>query len=157
MSDGCWASGPKGRQCVGPAVRPGQASRTISRAPKVRHFEASIKDVARVEVDCVSPKQLKEFLLKVSLLMMLILIADVFNDRPFHGFTYTEGSISILPAKESSIGECLANPARGIAFCGIDQIGDGGCRRHRNVQVNVVRSALGPMTRAFLDWATEAM
>jgi hypothetical protein len=80
--------------------------------------------------------------LKISLLMMLILIADVVNDRPFHGFTYTEGSISILPAKESSIGECLANPARGIAFCGIDQIGNGGCRRHRNVQVNVVRLAL---------------
>ena len=41
----------------------------------------SAGNVARVKVNFVSPKQLKEFLLKVSLPMVLILITDVFNER----------------------------------------------------------------------------
>ena len=56
----------------------------MRRAPKVRHMAPSIKDIARVEIDCVSPEQLKDFLLKISPLMMFILLADVINDGLFH-------------------------------------------------------------------------
>jgi len=48
---------------------------------KLRHCDTSLKNVTRVKVDFVSPKQFKEFLLKVSLPMVLILITDVFNER----------------------------------------------------------------------------
>ncbi len=105
-------------------------------APKARH---SIKNIPRVIVDPMAVEQFEEFLLKILSFVMLMLMADIFNDRLLLRTADAECRISLLPGEPFPVRKGLPNPPRRIGFICIYQVGNSDGRWHRDVEVNMVR------------------
>ena len=57
----------------------------------------SVKDITHVVFDFVAPEQLEKFFPKVRLLVMVVLVAYVFNYGLFLTLADTECGVSLLP------------------------------------------------------------
>ena len=102
----------------------------------------SIKNISRIIFDSVAIKQIKELFLKTPSLVMLVLIANIFNDSLLQRIADAERRVSFLPREPSPIRESLSDPSRRIGLECVYQIGDGNRRRHGGVQMDVIRPAV---------------
>ena len=96
--------------------RPGrQAGIRMSgeRAPKVRH---SIKNITRVILDSMVAEQVEEFFLKIPPLVMLVLIAYIFDDSALLRTADAERGVSLLPREPLPVWESLPYPTGRIGL-----------------------------------------
>ncbi len=108
----------------------------------------------------MAAEQIKEFLFKITPFMMLILIANIFDDTLLHRTADAERRIPVLPPEPLAVREGLPNPPCRIGLERVDQFGDGDSRRHGDIEVGMIRSAFGldePGTLEARDGTHEGM
>src|SRR6185503_19708349 len=128
-----WGCSPEGTADNSPAVHCREHVGT-KRVPKGRLN--SIPQILLVDFDPVLLQQRQEFLLERFIAMMLLLLADVANERVQLRHAHVERPIFFLPLEKSVFGEDVVNPLGGTALDQLGSLCDRQGGRKRKEQVN---------------------